>query len=48
MNAERPEESVDEAPENLHQDLPPSEEPQADESQDAIEPADALGAILSR
>ena len=48
MNAERPEESVDEAPENLQQDLPPSEEPQADESQDAIEPADALAAAEAR
>jgi molecular chaperone GrpE len=48
MNAERPEESVDEAPENVQEDLPPSEEPPADESQDAIEPADALAAAEAR
>ena len=48
MNAERPEKSVDEAPEDVQEDLPANEEQPAGEPQEAIEPADALAAAETR
>ena len=48
MNAERPEESVDEAPEAVQEDLAASEDQSADKPQEAIEPADALAAAETR
>ena len=48
MNAERPEQSVDESPEDVQEDLPANEEQPADEPQEAIEPADALAAAETR
>lgn len=48
MNVERPEQSVDESPEDVQEDLPVNEEQPADEPQAAIEPADALAAAEAR
>lgn len=48
MNVERPEQSVDESPEDVQEDLPVNEEQPADEPQAAIEPADALAAAETR
>jgi len=48
MNVERPEQSVDESPEDVQEDLHANEEQPADEPQEAVEPADALAAAETR
>ena len=48
MNAERPEESVDEAPEDMQAEAPANEDQPAVEPQEAADPADALAAAEAR
>jgi molecular chaperone GrpE len=48
MNAERPEESVDEAPEDVQAETPASEQPPKDESAETKDPAELLAAAEAR
>jgi molecular chaperone GrpE len=48
MNAERPEESVDESPEDAQEELLAGEDQPADEPQDVSEPVDALAEANAR